>query len=160
MADSRRDAQVCTEATGGGRKRCHRLFDRHVCGREPWQHVSSRSGLYDTGDVRRCTWIHPIAGRTTVISFDDVPSGSRLRGYYGVLKSGRSKKHNPVELMISIDGVEVFSASTAKDMIANELDVAVGGSQLTRDLQVQVVAKDPSRRHFCMQLQLVDTDAS
>ena len=159
MTDSMIGAHVFTQDERGGRRTCPRLFDRYVCDKESWQHVSPRSGLFETGDARRCTWIPSLAGRETVLSFDDIPSGVRLRGYYGVPAVGQSRKPKPVDMSVRVDGVEVFSASTTKHTGASPFDVALDPEKDTVDLQVRVSARAPSRHNLCMNLQLVDASS-
>jgi hypothetical protein len=97
------------------RTTCTRVFDRHLCGLEPWDHVAARPTRIEEKSQRRCISADPPSRGRLQITFDDVALGDALIGAHGgPWKPSQRAKDLNVDLRVLLDGRPVHEIRLAR----------------------------------------------
>lgn len=136
---------------------CSRSWGRFICGPQEWQHVYQTVVEFLDTPMRRCIWAHPQDGGSLVMSFDAVPTGHALIGYYGVARSGGTR-NTPVTLHIAVDAEPVHEVRTTRDGRVEVFEVPLHSHADKDALEItfSVDTSNSGQRHFCFNAQVVD----
>ena len=116
---------------------------------EPWDEI--RSGAYSfINDNRYCIFDHPSPYGKKHLLFRDVPLGTRLSGFYGLIDSAQGM--SPVTLEVRVgDGLPVaFSVNDVGRVHGFDLPTEPGSA----DVDVTVSAPKPEWRQLCFNMQV------
>ncbi len=137
---------------GSSRRKCPYVLGHHMCADEDYKHVQAT--IADVEDTwRRCIWVHPENGRTTTVSFTNVPSGSNLIGWYGIASTGVGGKAK-VDFKVAMNDVVALEEKTAGDDRRFEFNIPIG-NEFNGDVQFQISAPDQGKRHFCFHAEII-----
>lgn len=132
---------------------CTRRIDRFVCrGGTTWGHVAVRSVPIESYSMYRCISAHPPEKGALTITYDDVPLGDGLVGFFGVANSGHATSASPIDFDVLLDGVEVFSGKVSRKHRRQWLSIPASG---TSNVTFRVSTNNADRKHFCFYAQTV-----
>lgn len=123
---------------------------RMQCGERSWQWVGDATvTVQETPE--RCLWMHPLDAQPLSLRFPDVPAG-RIRGSYALSDvAAETKGGGAVEFSVQIGDAAPTrrTARNRKGWNPFTATIPKGGADLT----LEVSARRPGRRHFCVRLE-------
>lgn len=156
FADNLENAYVGVDVRGKGLERCTKALDSFQCGSKEWQRVEREAKVYAEKELRRCIWAHPQSRGPIVMAFDEVPAGDAIVGWLGIAKTGETSNPTPVSLEVAVDGTVIATEKTDADAQIYPFTVKLENPGESIDVQFSVQSKNPGRRHFCFNAQVVE----
>jgi len=110
-------------------------------------------GLYSFDyDNRYCIYAHPSPDGVKHVTFTDVPLGTRLSGFYGLLDTSQGNGAVNMDITVGEQPPVRFSVAQPKRAIGFEITTEPG----TATVDVAIQAQQPNWRQFCFNMQVVD----
>ncbi len=134
---------------------CAFYLGRHRCGPQPMNHVASTPSRLIDRAMHRCVSTRPNGKGPVVITYEDVPLGGRLRGYFGVPARGKksARKVTPVTLDIYVGSTRAFSRTVKRGPRIHNLDLDLTKYPHTQTVRFEITAPRRAKRSFCVALQ-------
>lgn len=137
-------------------KECRRVRgSRFECPYRGWM-VVHPAQVHLGGVHIPCIWAHPATGKTTEISFSNLPTqGNRILGILGIADSGfpqgRHQYGEPVDLLVRMNGlfVQRLRTTTHKGYTPYEIKLPQRSTGQPLHVSFEISTKNDSLRHFC-----------
>jgi hypothetical protein len=148
-----------------GERRCRRMGDRFVCRTPEGQldnerYIASTPAEIEEYRMVRCIRFRPEEWAVTKLTFQGVPAGDAVVGYFGVERAGRLMRlKRPVEFKVFVNGEAAYVGETESDNKMHWFKAPVGrGPKGERDVDVrfEVSSQNVVKRFFCFYAQMAD----
>lgn len=144
------------------RRSCKRVLGQLMCPSAEGdlssaRYVGSQPTTIEEYRMVRCIRARPETASVLSVEFPQVPRGQAIVGYYGMDYEGRLLFYKrPVDFRVSLDGAVRYEAQTERDNHMHWFRVDMPPGEGTVRVRFEVSAKNPYKRWFCFQAQVVD----
>lgn len=154
LSDQIETAEVHIEPRGEDPVDCPWMGTRFDCPDADWTWVGDSTEVF-AGEPFRCVWAHPVDDAELVIRFPEV-TGTHVTGWYGLTDYAVSiPDGGPVRMTLEA-GDESDRFRAHRQTGRRSLRFALP-EDYTGPLEMRISASRPGVRHFCWDLQVVDS---
>lgn len=157
LAELLSGARVSIVSDDGTERVCDRwVFGRWVCGPNSWNWVGPAE-VRVRGRRRACVWMHPSEEGTVRVELGSFAGGSQLRGYV-MLDDGAvaEEESGVVTLTILADGRRIASRDQGNRPGTTSVRERLPSADEPVALALEVDADATGRRHFCVELSVLE----